>query len=90
MHHSDVQHGQAVTGQKRKIWEAVARGPHKSALSPEVLEHFAQECKENVTSGQAKIVLWDNIKDNPPPQLEILPTDQCLTCGYRTVRNCHQ
>ena len=58
---------------KEEMWEAVARGPHKSARSPEALEHFAQECKVKVASGQAKIVLWDTIKDDPPPQLKISP-----------------
>jgi hypothetical protein len=39
------------TGQpwsKEEIWEAVARGPHKLALSPEALAHFAEEAAEKV------------------------------------------
>ncbi len=53
------------------MWEAVARGPHQLSRSPEALTHFATESAEKVRVGQAKLVLWDNIKDNPPPQLKI-------------------
>jgi hypothetical protein len=53
--------------------EAIARGPHQSALTPEALEHFASEIKEKVVSKQARVVEWDTIKDNPPPELKISP-----------------
>ena len=56
-----------------KIWDAVARGPHQSVLSPEALAHFAEEAAEKVRTKQARIVLWDDIKDNPPEQLKISP-----------------
>jgi len=57
------------------MWEAVARGPHQSSRSPEAFAHFAAESAEEVRVGQAKLVLclWDDIKDNPPPQLKISP-----------------
>jgi hypothetical protein len=58
---------------KAEIWEAVERGPHRSALSTEALQHFADEVKEKVAAGQCKTVEWDSIKDNPPPQLKISP-----------------
>ena len=57
-----------------KIWEAVARGPHQSALKPEALVHFAEEAAKKVRTKQALIVLWDDIKDNPLTQLKISPT----------------
>ena len=56
-----------------EIWEAVARGPHQSALSPKALAHFAEEVAEKVRTKQAQIVLWDDIKDNPLKQLKISP-----------------
>ncbi len=34
---------------------------------------FKAESKAKVTAGQAQIVGWDNIKDNPPPQLKVSP-----------------
>ena len=55
------------------MWEAVERGPHKSSLIPAAIAHFAEESAEKVRVGQAKLVLWDNIKDNPPPQLKVSP-----------------
>ncbi len=64
------------TGQpwtKEDMWAAVAWGPHQSALTPEAIDHFAEEAKEKVKTNQAQIVAWDDIKDNPPPQLKISP-----------------
>jgi hypothetical protein len=51
---------------KQEMWEAVARGPHQSSLSPEALAHFTEESIEKVQVGQAKLVMWDYIKDDPP------------------------
>jgi len=58
---------------KNEIWEAVERGPHVSALSAEALKHFTEEAREKVASGQARIVEWDTIKNNPPAQMKISP-----------------
>jgi hypothetical protein len=55
------------------MWQAVARGPHQSSLSPEAIAHFTIESKGKVRVGQAKLVIWDNIKDNPPLQLKVSP-----------------
>jgi hypothetical protein len=40
---------------KEKVWEAVARGPHASAMSAEALEHFRVEAEEKVKCGQANL-----------------------------------
>ncbi len=48
------------------MWEAVERGPHRSATTPEAIKHFAKEIKEKLHTNQARLVPWDNIKDNPP------------------------
>ena len=53
--------------------EAILRGPHQSALTPEALKHFAAEIKEKVRTKQARVVKWDTIKNNPPMELKILP-----------------
>ncbi len=58
---------------KAEIWEAAERGPHISALSAEALEHFKEEARKKVATGQAKIVEWDTIKHNPPTQMKVLP-----------------
>jgi hypothetical protein len=60
---------------KSKIWEAVARGPHCLALSPEGIAHFAAKAAERVQTKQACLVEWDSIKDNPPKELKILPIE---------------
>jgi hypothetical protein len=64
------------TGQpwsKEEIWVAVARGPHQSALSPAAIMHFAAEAAKKVCTKHACIVAWEEIKDDPPKQLKILP-----------------
>jgi hypothetical protein len=58
---------------KAEIWEAVERGPHTSALLVEALEHFKQKAAKKVAMGQATIMEWDKIKDNPPTQMKVLP-----------------
>jgi hypothetical protein len=56
---------------KMEMWEAVARGPHKLATLPEAIEHFCHEAIAKVNAGQTISVKWDNIKNNPLPQLKI-------------------
>jgi hypothetical protein len=55
------------------IKEAIARGPHQSALTPKAIEHFTKEIREKNCIQQARVVEWDSIKDNPPTELKILP-----------------
>jgi hypothetical protein len=50
---------------------AVDHGPHCSALSDDAIAHFRAEVDEKVKSGQAKLVMWDSIKENPPVELKI-------------------
>jgi hypothetical protein len=67
--------------------EAIERGPHKSALCQEALTHFAKEVAEKVAVGQATIVNWDYIKDNPPTQLKNLPVaaNPHNSRGFRSI-----
>jgi hypothetical protein len=58
---------------KEEMWAAVACGPHQSALASAALEHFAAAATKKVRTNQARIVAWDDIKDDPPPQLKISP-----------------
>jgi hypothetical protein len=44
-------------------------------LTLEAREHFAAEIKEKVQSKQVRVVEWDTIKNNPPPELKILPIE---------------
>jgi hypothetical protein len=52
---------------------SINRGPHKSALAPDAIDQLHFDVKEKVQAGQAKIVDWNDIKDNPPAQLKISP-----------------
>ena len=56
-----------------EIQAAIDRGPHRSALEPDALQHFADEVKDKVAKGQARVVLWDEIKGNHPRQLKVSP-----------------
>jgi hypothetical protein len=58
---------------KAEMQEAVDWGPHRSAMSDDAIAHFKAEVKEKVKMGQAKLVVWDSIKDNPPAELKISP-----------------
>jgi hypothetical protein len=53
--------------------EAIAWGPHQSALTPEAIEHFAQEIEEKVRTNQARVVEWDTIKASLPTELKVSP-----------------
>ncbi len=52
---------------------AVDQGPHCLALSDNAIAHFRAEVDKKVKSKQAKLVMWDSIKDNPPAELKISP-----------------
>ncbi len=56
-----------------KIQAAINRGPHKSAVKPDAIAHFAEEVSDKVNKGQAWVVLWDDIKNNHPRQLKVYP-----------------
>jgi hypothetical protein len=40
---------------------------------PEAIAHFAEEAAEKVHTNQSCIMVWDDIKDNPPRELKISP-----------------
>ena len=56
-----------------EIQAAIDRGPHRSALEPEALRHFNDKVQEEVTKGQARVMLWDDIRGNHPRQLKVSP-----------------
>ena len=58
---------------KEEMQEAVDRGPHQSALSDEAIAHFCAEVDDKIKSGQARLVAWESIKDDPPSELKISP-----------------
>ncbi len=43
------------------------------SLSPEAIAHFKAKSNKKVMAGQARIFGWDDIKNNPPPQLMVSP-----------------
>jgi hypothetical protein len=58
---------------QEQMQAVVDRGPHCLALTNDVITHFRAEVDEKVKSGQAKLVAWDSIKNNPPAELKISP-----------------
>ena len=58
---------------QEQMTKAVLRGPHESAKDPEARVYFEKEVMEKAAQGQARVVLWDDIKDNPPPELKVSP-----------------
>ena len=57
----------------KQMQAAVDRGSHWSALSNDAIAHFRAGVNKKVKIGQAKLVAWDSIKDNPPAELKISP-----------------
>jgi hypothetical protein len=55
------------------ILHALKRGPHISACAPEARKCLLQETKDKIDGGYARIVQWQNIKNNIPPNLKISP-----------------
>jgi hypothetical protein len=56
-----------------QIREAVHRGSHKSALTPEAIAHFKEVVDVKIACSQAKVLRWIDLRDNPPRQLKISP-----------------
>ena len=56
-----------------EVQAAIDWGPHQSALEPDALRHFADKVKDKVEKGQARVVLWEDIKRNHPRQLKVSP-----------------
>ena len=56
---------------KEEMTAAVERGPYSSALEevPMVQQH--KEIDDKVKNRQCKVVLWDDIKYNPPDELNV-------------------
>ena len=56
----------ARTWTKKQMEEAIDRGTHKTALDPLAIEQLAQELEAKIKKKQCKVVLWEDIKHNPP------------------------
>ncbi len=56
---------------REEIEEALQRGPHQSAMSPEAIEHFRVEAAEKEAAGQCQIYKWDDIKNDIPKEMKL-------------------
>ena len=56
---------------REQMQTAIDRGPHISALVPDAMAQLDLEIAEKVKNGQARIIRWNDIRDNPPAQLKI-------------------
>jgi hypothetical protein len=72
-----------------EIQLAINRGPHQSALEPEAIAHFKVEVRDKVEKGQARVVIWDDIKSNHPHQLKVSPMVAIphKSQAYRSILN---
>ena len=69
------------------IAAAVDRGPHESVMEPDVMRQFQAKNQEKMKRGQAKLVAWDIIKDNPPEELKVSPLAAIphMSRGWRAI-----
>jgi len=72
---------------REEMEAAIRRGPHVSARELDAMTQLAREIQEKVAAGQARIVLWDDIKAAPPPNLKISPVAMIphKSRGYRAI-----
>jgi hypothetical protein len=55
------------------ILKAVAQGPHLTAMTLATIALFHQNIAYQAESGFAEIVLWEELQQDPPKALKILP-----------------
>jgi hypothetical protein len=53
---------------------AIAQGPHRSALTDEAIELFAEDLAYQVKAGFSEIVLATDLMANPPANLKVSPS----------------
>ena len=58
---------------REEVEAAVERGAHQSVKSDECMAQLRDEAEEKERRGQARILLWDDIKKNLPPHLKVSP-----------------
>ena len=56
-----------------ELQAAVDRGAHPSAQTPDAAAACRREALERVADGCCKVIKWNDIKSNPPPNLKISP-----------------
>jgi hypothetical protein len=57
----------------KQLLAAITNGPHASANMDEAVTACRKEAMDRVAEGCCGLVYWDDIKDNIPPNLKILP-----------------
>lgn len=72
---------------RQEMEAAICRGPHVSAREPRAMAQLATEIAEKVANNQARVVLWDDIRTSPPPNLKISPVAMIphKSRGYRAI-----
>jgi hypothetical protein len=56
-----------------QLLAAITNGPHASVNDEEAATSCRKEVMDRVAEGCYRLVYWDNIKDNLPPNLKISP-----------------
>ena len=72
---------------KAEVEAAIERGPHSSALEEAPMAQLKTEIEAKVKNKQCRVVLWDDIKDNPPKELKISPVSMVphKARGFRAI-----
>mmetsp|Transcript_19326 Transcript_19326/g.42051 ORF Transcript_19326/g.42051 Transcript_19326/m.42051 type:complete len:114 (+) Transcript_19326:436-777(+) len=52
---------------------AVTQEPHVLTLLLDTIDQIQSETREKITQGFEKIVQWDGMKNNPPPNFKLSP-----------------
>ncbi len=72
---------------KAMLEAALVKGAHPSAIVPEAATQLRAESLEKAEQGFCKLVNWDDIKNDPPPNLKISPIAAVphKTRGFRMI-----
>ncbi len=68
-------------------WEvveaAIARGPHLTATTPDLIALFKEDIAYQVKAGFCKVMLWEDLNCLRPSNLKILPVAVVSQVGRR-------
>jgi len=71
----------------KQLQDAVHRGNHPSAQTPEAITCLCEEMLEKVKQGFAKIIPWSELEKSHPPNLKISPLAAAShkSCPYQAI-----
>ena len=61
---------------KSEMAVVVQRGPHPSERTPNAIAALREESTEKYEEKKFRLISWEGVQENPPPQLNIPPGEE--------------